>query len=71
MKVCACPACGTVHEAAPSPVLDGLSEERVYARTHCKLCESPSAHFVALADEPDLMDGELGYPLAVVPWLRG
>lgn len=70
MKVCACPVCGTVHEAAPSTVLNGLTEEQVYARTHCKLCESPSSRFVALADEPDLKNEEFGYPLAVVRWLK-
>lgn len=69
MKVCRCNVCSIVHQAAPASALDGLSEEMNYARTHCRLCESPSSAFVPLADEPDVPADEIGYPLAVVPWL--
>ena len=71
MKVCACPVCGTLHEAASAVVLSGITKEQAYDRTHCRLCESSSSAFIALKDEPDLNDGELGYPIAVVPWLSG
>lgn len=69
MKVCKCPRCRVVHEAVPASTLVGLSEELVYRRTHCCLCESPSSEFVPLPDERDLMDDEFGYPMAVVRWL--
>lgn len=69
MKVCRCRVCGVLHEAAPASILVGQSEEFTYARTHCRLCEAPSSTFAPLADEPDLPADEIGYPLAVVPWL--
>lgn len=71
MRVCACPMCGTLHEAVSAVALIGITEEQLYDRTHCRLCELPSSTFIALKDEPDLGDDELGYPLAVVPWLAG
>jgi len=69
MKVCVCPACGTLHEAASALVLNGLNEEATYQRTHCRFCERPSSSFRPRPDEPDLAPGELGYPIAVVPWM--
>ena len=70
MNVCRCRVCGVIHEATPASILVGLSDEQTYVRTHCRLCESPSSAFVPIADEPDLPADEIGYPLAVVPWLR-
>lgn len=66
MKVCMCRFCGVKHEAAKESVLVGMSEEQVYARTHCRYCEAPSSSFVALGDEPELGPDELGYPLVVI-----
>lgn len=68
MKVCMCPTCGVLHEAVPAS-LHGLSDDEVYARTHCRMCETPSDVFIRRKDEPDLGPNELGYPAAVVPWL--
>lgn len=48
-------------------MLIGLAGQLVYQRTHCRLCETPSTTFIRRPDEPDFLDGELGYPLAVVP----
>ena len=69
MKMAACPVCRTVHEAADARALIGADEERTYRFTHCRLCKSSSAKFRQLPDQPDLADDELGYPMAVVPWL--
>lgn len=69
MKVCMCPTCGVLHEAVPASKLVGLSEEQVYARIHCRMCETPSDVFIQVRDEPDLGPDEIGYPAAVVPWL--
>lgn len=71
MKVCMCPRCRTVHEAASPAVLTGVDEKLRHRRTHCRLCSLPSEHFTRLPDEPDLSDDELGYPMAVVPWMGG
>lgn len=48
-------------------MLIGLAEQVVYQRTHCRLCETPSTTFIRRPDEPDLLDGEFGYPLVAVP----
>lgn len=69
MKMAACSICRTVHEAVGSQALIGADEERTYRITHCRLCKSSSAKFRQLPDQPDLADDELGYPMAVVPWL--
>lgn len=69
MKVCKCVRCGVVHEAASRTILLNLDEETRYRITHCRLCGSPSSTFSPLPDEADLPDDELGYPVAVVPWL--
>lgn len=69
MRMAVCPVCRTVHEAVDARVLVGADEERTYRITHCRLCESPSTTFRQLPDQPDLADDELGYPMAVVPWL--
>jgi hypothetical protein len=68
MKVCMCPTCGVLHEAVPASSLVGLNDEKVYARTHCRMCETPSEGFIRRRDEPDLEPDEFGYPAAVVPW---
>lgn len=69
MKLSICPRCRVVHEAVGTKVLDGVDDERLYDLTHCKLCEPPSATFRQLPDQPDLADNEIGYPMAVVPWM--
>lgn len=71
MKVCRCPRCGTVHEAASSTALLGADERLVHRRTHCRLCSLRSEHFTPLPDEPDLGPNDMGYPMAVVPWMGG
>jgi len=69
MKVCMCPTCGVLHEAVPESHLVGLTGEQVHARTHCRMCETPSEVFIRRVDEADLGPDEIGYPAAVVPWL--
>jgi hypothetical protein len=70
VKMAMCPRCKVVHEAVGPKALDGADEERAYRITHCRLCKSPSLTFSPLPDEPDLADDELGYPMAVVPWVN-
>jgi len=70
MKVCKCPNCGVLHGAARITTLAGLDEEQVYLCTHCRFCEYPTGNFVQQPDERDLQPNELGYPMAVVPWLH-
>ena len=69
MKVCMCPTCGVLYEAVPASSLLGMSDEQVYARTHCRMCETPSDVFIPRRDEPGLEPDEFGYPAAAVPWL--
>jgi hypothetical protein len=69
MKVCMCPTCGVLYEAMPASSLVEMSDEQVYARTHCRMCETPSDVFIRRNDEPDLGPNEFGYPAAVVRWL--
>jgi len=70
MKMAICPVCKTVHEATGQRTLRGADERRTYRITHCRLCESPSTGFHPLPNQPDLADDELGYPMAVVPWIE-
>lgn len=70
MKVCKCPNCGVLHEAARTTILAGLGEDQVYLCTHCRFCEHPTGNFVQLPDERYLQPDELGYPVAVVHWLH-
>lgn len=69
MNVCKCVQCGVVHEAVPRAKLFVAALEDIYRITHCRHCGSHSSTFAPLPDEPDLGDDELGYPVAVVPWL--
>jgi putative toxin-antitoxin system antitoxin component (TIGR02293 family) len=69
MKMAACPVCRTIHEAVGPSALKGADKKRTYRVTHCRLCESPSTTFRPLQDRPELADDELGFPMAVVPWL--
>lgn len=69
MKMAMCPTCRVAHEAVNRRALDGATAERIYRITHCRLCKTPSETFLPLPDEPDLADDELGYPMAVVPWV--
>lgn len=69
MKMAACPVCRTIHEAVGPSALKGAGKKRTYRVTHCRLCEPPSTTFRPLPDHPELVDDELGFPMAVVPWL--
>jgi len=69
MKAAKCPMCGVVHEATGHWALDGADEKRAYRITHCRLCNTPSETFLEMPDQPDVADDDLGFPLAVVPWL--
>jgi hypothetical protein len=69
MKMAACPVCRTIHEAVGPSALKGADKKRTYRITHCRLCESPSTTFRPLPDHPELANDELGFPMAVVPWL--
>jgi len=64
-----CPVCRIIHEAVGRGALKGADDERTYRITHCRLCYTPSDKFQALPDQPDLAEDEMGYPMAVVPWL--
>lgn len=70
MKLSVCPRCGVMHEAVGTKVLAGVDEDRRYDLTHCRLCELPSTAFRPLPDRQDLADDEIGYPMAVVPWVK-
>lgn len=70
MKMAACPVCRTMHEAVGVVALEGADKERSYRITHCRFCETPSATFHQRPDRPELSDDEMGYPMAVVPWLE-
>jgi len=67
VRLAVCPNCRVIHEAVSAGVLDGADEERRYALTHCRLCETPSRYFRKLEPEaPELALDEIGYPAAVV-----
>lgn len=70
MKLSICPGCRVIHEAVGTKVLAGVDEDRRYELTHCRLCELPSEAFRPLPDPPDPADDEIGYPMAVVPWMK-
>jgi hypothetical protein len=69
MKLAICPACQVVHEAVGRDLLEGADEERAYRLTHCRLCAIPCTEFRPLPDGPELLEDELGFPAAVVPWI--
>lgn len=71
MKVCKCPRCRTAHEAGSPTALQGLDEKLMHRRTHCRLCSLNSEHFTELPDESDLGPNDMGYPMAVAPWMNG
>lgn len=71
MQLALCPSCKIVHEVVSPTALVGLEEERAYAITHCRLCETSSGQFLPLKDAPAQPSDEVGDPAAVVPVFEG
>lgn len=71
MKLALCPACRVVHQVVSPTAFVGLEDERAYAITHCRLCETPSGQFLPLKDAPAQPSDDIGFPAVIVPLFDG